>query len=104
MAYLEPHFDPDVFVSYSHGDPRGVGDSPLKTWTHALLRKLESQILSLDTEYDELHVWMDEQIDPTAHLTDELRDQSRRVGRPDHRDVEALPRFELVPRRARVVP
>jgi hypothetical protein len=58
MAYLEPHYDPDVFVSYSHGDPRGAGDSPLKTWTRALLRKLESQILSLDTEYDALHVWM----------------------------------------------
>jgi hypothetical protein len=75
MAYLEPHFDPDVFVSYSHGDPRGAGDSPLKTWTHALLHKLESQILSLDTEYDALHVWMDEQIDPTASLTVELRDK-----------------------------
>ena len=23
MAYLAPHFDPDVFVSYSHGDPSG---------------------------------------------------------------------------------
>jgi hypothetical protein len=30
MAYLEPHFDPDVFVSYSHGDPRGTGDAPLR--------------------------------------------------------------------------
>ena len=75
MAYLEPHFDPDVFVSYSHGDPRGAGDSPLKMWTYALLRKLESQILSLDTEYDALHVWMDEQIDPTAGLTVEVRDK-----------------------------
>jgi hypothetical protein len=75
MAYLDPHFDPDVFVSYSHGDPRGAGDSPLKTWTHALLHKLENQILSLDTEYDALHVWMDEQIDPTANLTGELRDK-----------------------------
>jgi TIR domain len=75
MAYLEPHFDPDVFVSYSHGDPRGAGDSPLKTWTHALVRKLESQILSLDTEYDALRVWMDEQIDPTAGLTIELRNK-----------------------------
>lgn len=73
MAYLEPYFDPDVFVSYSHGDPRGAGESPLKDWTRALVRKLESQVLSLDTEFDALHVWMDEHIDPTAHLTDELR-------------------------------
>jgi len=73
MAYLLPHFDPDVFVSYSHGDPRGVGDSPLKAWTHALIQKLESQILSLDTEFDDLRVWLDAHIDPTTHLTDEIR-------------------------------
>jgi hypothetical protein len=73
MAYLLPHFDPDVFVSYSHGDPRGVGDSPLKAWTHALIQKLESQILSLDTEFDALRVWLDAHIDPTTHLTDEIR-------------------------------
>jgi TIR domain len=73
MAYLEPHFDPDVFVSYSHGDPRGAGKSPLRDWTHALIGKLKSQILSLDTEFDDLNVWVDENIDPTAHLTEELR-------------------------------
>jgi hypothetical protein len=80
MAYLKPYFDPDVFVSYSHGDPRGAGESPLKIWTNGLIRKLESQILSLDTEYDDLHVWMDEQIDPTAHLTDLLRDKVSKSG------------------------
>ena len=73
MAYLAPHFDPDVFVSYSHGDPRGGGGSPLKEWTQALIRRLERQILSLDTEFDELNLWIDEQKDPTAHLTEELR-------------------------------
>jgi len=77
MAYLEPHFDPDVFVSYSHGDPRGAGESPLKVWTHALIQKLESQILSLDTEFDDLRLWRDANLDPTAHLTDEIR---RNVG------------------------
>jgi hypothetical protein len=73
MPYLIPHFDPDVFVSYSHGDPRHTGDSPLKTWTNALLRRLENEILSLDPEYDALQIWRDENIDPTAKLTDELR-------------------------------
>ena len=29
MSYLAPHFDPDVFVSYSHGDPIG-GRAPLR--------------------------------------------------------------------------
>ena len=78
MAYLDPHFDPDVFVSYSHGDPRGMGASPLKDWTHGLIKQLESQILSLDPEFDNLKVWMDPELDPTAHLTPELR---TRVGK-----------------------
>jgi hypothetical protein len=73
MAYLAPHFDPDVFVSYSHGDPRGGGDSPLKSWTQALIRRLEQEILCLDTEFDDLKLWIDREIDPTAHLTEELR-------------------------------
>jgi hypothetical protein len=73
MAYLSPHFDFDVFVSYSHGDPRGTRDAPLRGWTRALVSRLESQILSLDTEFDDLKIWIDAEIDPTAHLTDELR-------------------------------
>jgi hypothetical protein len=75
MAYLSPHFDPDVFVSYSHGDPRGDGDSPLKDWTRALIRGLEKEILALDTEFDALSVWMDDEIDPTVQLTTELRNK-----------------------------
>ncbi|MEA2759544.1 MAG: hypothetical protein QOH65_2157 [Methylobacteriaceae bacterium] len=73
MPYLQPHFDPDIFVSYSHGDPRGTGGSSLKAWTCALIRALEDQILSLDPEFDGLDIWIDEKIDPTAHLTEGLR-------------------------------
>ncbi len=73
MAHLAPHFDPDVFVSYSHGDPRGVNGSPLKDWTHALIGRLESYVLSLDTEFDNLKVWIDREMDPTTHLTEETR-------------------------------
>ncbi len=73
MAYLAPHFEFDVFVSYSHGDPLGHGDSPLKRWTAKLVHELTSEICSVDTEFDDLQVWLDEQTDPTARLTDELR-------------------------------
>ena len=71
-SYLAPHFDPDVFVSYSHGAPRDP-ESPLKRWAQALVRRLESQLRALDTEFDELNLWIDRQIDPTALLTDELK-------------------------------
>ena len=80
MAYLIPHYDPDVFVSYSHGDPRHTGEAPLKTWTNNFLRRLESEILSLDPEYVDLHIWRDEQIDPTAKITSELRQKASGSG------------------------
>jgi hypothetical protein len=80
MAYLEPHFDHDVFVSYSRGDPTGVGDSPLKRWTESLIDKLREDIQSVDIEFDQLHFWMDAQLDPTAPLTQELRDKVRTSG------------------------
>lgn len=72
MSYLGPDIDPDIFVSYSHGDPREP-DLPLKEWTQALVRRLERQLRSLDTEFDELNLWIDRRLDPTAFLTDELR-------------------------------
>jgi TIR domain len=74
MAYLAPHFDPDVFISYSHGDAVGDGKSPLKEWTRALIREiLERDIQALHPEFKTLNVWMDDKIDPTAFLTAELR-------------------------------
>jgi hypothetical protein len=72
MAYLTPHFDPDVFVSYSHGNPIG-GRAPLRDWTHALILRLNDGLRALRAEFDYLDMWMDPEIDPTAHLTDVLR-------------------------------
>jgi TIR domain len=75
MAYLAPDFDPDVFVSYSHGDCLGDGKSPLKEWTRTLFREiLQREIQALHPEFRTLNVWMDDKIDPTALLTAELRD------------------------------
>jgi TIR domain len=79
MPYLAPHFDPDVFVSYSHGDPVG-GSAPLRDWTQALIHRLRDQLRSLETDFKELHLWMDAENDPTAKLTDELRKTVSRSG------------------------
>jgi hypothetical protein len=73
MAYLSPDFDYDVFVSYSHGDPKGTGQSPLKTWSHALIEALVADIASLSGEFDTLAVWWDRDLDPTLKLTPDLR-------------------------------
>ena len=75
LAYLDPHFENDVFVSYSQGDPSGTGGAPLKRWTEALIEQLRADIQSVDTEFDRLHFWIDAQLDPTAPLTSELRDK-----------------------------
>lgn len=75
MAYLTPAFDYDVFVSYSHGDPKGAGGSPLKTWSHALIEALVADITSLSDEFDDLAVWYDLDLDPTLRLTSELRNK-----------------------------
>jgi TIR domain len=79
MPYLAPHFDPDVFVSYSHGDPQG-GRAPLRDWTQALVRRLIDGLHALETEFDGLHIWMDPEIDPTAYLTDDLREKASACG------------------------
>ena len=79
MSYLAPHFDPDVFVSYSHGAPID-GLAPLRDWSRDLVGRLKAGIRALKTEFDGLDVWMDPDIDPTAMLTDDLRAKAGRCG------------------------
>ena len=80
MCYLSPDFEHDVFVSFSHGDPRGTGKSPLKEWTFELLSELESDILSIDPEFSELDIWRDKMLDPTVMLTPELKAKVKSSG------------------------
>src|SRR5262245_56244444 len=78
MPYLAPHFDYDVFMSYAHGVP-GAVDPPLRRWSQALIDRLKADILSLFTEFDDLAIWDDRSIDPTAALTEELRNKVERA-------------------------
>jgi|GEM_PF-3760598 hypothetical protein len=80
MAFLAPDYTCDVFVSYSHGDPLGQGDSPLKRWTSGLVKELGKVIRSVDAEFSDLDIWFDEQIDPTSHLTAVLREKVKSSG------------------------
>ena len=48
MAFLLPHYEYDVFVSYSHGVRGGDDDMPLKDWTLKLIRRLETDIRLVD--------------------------------------------------------
>jgi hypothetical protein len=80
MGFLSPYFVHDVFVSYSHGDPLGRNDSPLKRWTIKLVSELIAEIHAIDTEFDNLDVWIDEHLDPTAKLSEELRKRVSSAG------------------------
>lgn len=76
MAYLSPDFQADAFVSYAHGDPRGDGDTPLKQWTLALIRRLEQEVRCVDPEFADVLLWRDEEhVDPLAHLKPALREK-----------------------------
>jgi len=79
MAYLSPHFVHDVFVSFSHGDPR-TGNGPLKKWTFELLHDLEDHILAINPEFLDLDIWRDEKLDPTLQLTPELKARVKSSG------------------------
>jgi hypothetical protein len=73
MPFLAPQFEHDVFVSYSHGDPAGAGHSPLQQWTAHLVGALKADIRAIDPEFAHVDIWFDENIDPTVHLTPELK-------------------------------
>ena len=79
VSYLAPRFDPDIFVSYSHGAPSG-GRAPLRDWSRDLVGRLKEGLHALNTEFDGLSVWMDPDLDPTALLTDDLRAKASRCG------------------------
>jgi len=80
MAFLAPFFQHDVFVSYAHGVGPGASESPLKRWTHRLIRELKSEIHSVSKRFDALALWSDEEIDPTNLLTPELRGKVENSG------------------------
>jgi hypothetical protein len=65
-----PH---DLFISYSHGDPRGIGKSHLSFWTHRLIDELRQDIESISTEFDQLAIWDDREADPASKLTPMLK-------------------------------
>jgi hypothetical protein len=80
MSFLFPHFEYDVFVSYSHGVRANQRDAPLRDWTHELIERLEADVRAVDIEFDELLVWLDAKIDPTIHITDEIREKVKNSG------------------------
>jgi hypothetical protein len=80
MSFLGKPFKHDLFVSYSHGDFDGSGQSNLKTWSQAFARELEGElrqhpkIRGIKIFLDQHHR-PDQGLDPMEGLTQQLRDE-----------------------------
>lgn len=65
MSFVGEPFRHDVFVSYSHGDPMGEGNSPLKQWSQSFVRELKAE---LQTELCGLNAAIDLFLDESPKL------------------------------------
>lgn len=81
MSYVGPPFKHDVFLSYSHGDFDGSGNSILKQWSQGFARELERELRVLPNIGADIAVFLDQHhrpgqgLDPTSPLTDQLQSQ-----------------------------
>ena len=74
IPYSGEGFKHDIFVSYSHGiPPEGGGDSSLKKWTHALIKKLKEHIGYSLHSNEPVDVWYDEKLPGNLPLTETLK-------------------------------
>ena len=73
MAYLAPHFEYDIFMSYSHGAVPGIENPPLKRWSQAFIDRLKADILSTRNDFDSLDIFDDRDADRTTGLSDQLK-------------------------------
>jgi hypothetical protein len=85
MCFLGEPFRHDLFVSYSHGDFDGSGQSNLKKWSQAFASELERD-LKENPKFRELTVFLDQHhrpsqsVDPLEALTQQLKDEIGAAG------------------------
>jgi hypothetical protein len=83
LAYAGEPFVHDIFVSYSHGDAEGTGQSRLKQWSQGFAGELEAELRTLDKFGRDVRVFLDQHhragqgIDPMSALTEQLRGDIR---------------------------
>lgn len=80
MSYVGAPFEHDLFISYSHGDVDGGGQSRLKQWSQGFVRELESELRTLPRFGRTLSLFLDQHhrpaqgLDPMAPLSGQLQD------------------------------
>ncbi len=81
MGYLEHEFRHDLFISYSHGDFDGTGQSALKDWSSQFVEHLREEIRTSDRSLRDIAIFLDQSLrsgqglDPTEPLTDQLKNE-----------------------------
>jgi hypothetical protein len=79
MAFVGQPFRHDIFVSYSHGDVLGDGQSLLKQWSQGFVRELELELQAFAELGEHIKVFHDQSprpgqgVDPMAPLTESLK-------------------------------
>lgn len=79
MAYAGDTFVNDIFVSYSHGDVEGTGESRLKQWSQGFARELEAELRAQPRFGKDIRIFLDQHhrasqgVDPMSALTEQLR-------------------------------
>ena len=81
MSYVGGPFRHDVFVTYTHGDIDGDGQSPLRRWSQSFARELESELRTLPDFGPALKVFLDQHhrpgrgVDPMEPLSEQLKSE-----------------------------
>lgn len=81
MSFVGEPYTSDVFISYSHGDVRGTGDSNFKQWSKGFWRELEREFEAHD-DLEGLTIFFDsndrstEGVDPFVALDPHLENQA----------------------------
>jgi len=79
MSYVGAPFTHDLFITYSHGDALGDGNSLLKRWSVAFARELQSELQFYRDIGANLSLFLDQKhrpgegIDPLQPLTESLQ-------------------------------
>ena len=81
MSFVGPPFRHDIFISYSHGDVSGDGQSLLRQWSQAFVVELERELKAFDELGAEVRIFIDQHyrpgrgIDPMSPLNDTLQQE-----------------------------
>ena len=73
MSFVGKPFEHDLFVSYSHGQTDPSGESPWKAWVQWLAAQITTEVQNGHPEFRDFRLFIDPQLDPTMHLSDQLR-------------------------------